>query len=259
MTRVAWGVPAERTYESGVDRGVLYVNRDAGVAWNGLVNVTEVSKGGEAKPAYLDGVKYRNVASSEEFEATIEAFSAPTDFGLCDGQVNVANGLIATRQRRRSFCLTYRTKVGSAADQNLGYKIHLIYNALAAPAEHMHSTLSDSNEASTLSWSITTQPPYLMGYKPTAHFIIDSRYTPDFILEAIEDILYGSESAQARIPDIEELATLFGYSENLIVTILPGGGEYRAQGTAVTLDLDGVFEIDHSRVVVNGDGSFTIL
>lgn len=259
MTRITWGVPTERFYESGVDRGVLYVTSDAGVAWNGLVSVTEAAKGGEAKPAYLDGVKYRNIASSEEFEATIEAFTAPIEFGLCDGNVGISNGLIATRQRRRPFNLTYRTKVGSSADANLGYRIHIIYNALAAPAEHMHSTLGDSNDVSTLSWTITTQPPYLMGYKPTAHYIIDSRFTTDETLSALEDILYGTDSAQARIPDVEELAMMFGYSENLIVTVLPGGGEFRAQGTAVTLDLDGVFQIDHSRVVINGDGSYTIL
>lgn len=210
MSRLTWGAPTERFFETGVDRGVLYVGVAAGVPWNGLVSVSEAPTGGEAKPAYLDGVKFRNVASSEEFEATLEAFAAPKEFGPCDGTQSIQNGLFATQQPRRSFSLSYRTKVGNAVEgSDHAYKIHLVYNALAAPAQRNNTTLSDSQGLNALSWSLTTLPPSLTGYKPTSHWVIDSRTTPAGLLAAVEDIIYGSESAAPRMPLVSELITLF--------------------------------------------------
>jgi hypothetical protein len=210
MSRLTWGAPTERFFETGVDRGVLYVGVSAGVPWNGLVSVSESPTGGDPKPAYIDGYKFRNIASSEEFEADVEAFAAPKEFGPCDGSISIQNGLIATQQPRRSFGLSYRTKVGNAVDGvDHAYKIHLVYNALAAPAQRTNTTLSDAQGLNALSWSLTTLPPSLTGYKPTAHWIIDTRDAPTGILNAIEDILYGTVLNAARLPSPTELIALF--------------------------------------------------
>lgn len=210
MSRLTWGAPSERFFETGVDRGVLYVGISAGVPWNGLVSVSESPTGGEPKPAYIDGYKFRNIASSEEFVATLEAFAAPKEFSPCDGSVSIQNGLIATQQPRRSFGLSYRTKVGNAVDgADHAYKIHLVYNSLAAPAQRTNTTLSDSPGLNALSWSLTTLPPPVTGYKPTAHWIIDSRETPIGLLNTFEDVLYGNAAAAPRMPSVSELITMF--------------------------------------------------
>lgn len=208
MTRLIWNGTGERFYENGVDRGVLYVDLD-GVPWSGLVSVTESPTGGEAKPYYLDGVKYLNLSSSEEFEATINAFNSPTEFGVCDGIASIHNGLFATQQRRKPFRMSYRTMVGNDLNPNFGYKIHLVYNALAVPTERANTTLSDSPEAATFSWKITTLPPAASGLKPTAHFVVDSRYTPSELLTDLEDILYGNESVTASMPTAQDLIDMF--------------------------------------------------
>ena len=209
MTRMTWSDPGTRFFETGVDRGVLYVNNVA-VVWNGLVSISESPTGGEAKAYYQDGVKYLNVATSEEFAATLDAFSSPKEFAPCDGTGSIAKGLFATQQPRRAFSLSYRTLVGNDLEaQNHGYKIHLVYNALAAPASRTYSTTSDTTEPSTLSWSLTTLPPSLTGLKPTAHFVIDSRETPRMLLAAIEDMLYGTDGTDPRMPLVSELIELF--------------------------------------------------
>lgn len=147
MTRIFWNAPGERFYEGGVDRGVLYVGSTPGVPWTGLISVAESPKGGEARPYYQDGIKRLNISGKEEFEATINAFTAPREFGPCDGTVAFQNGLFATQQPRKSFHLCYRTQVGNDIQgQSHAYKIHLVYNALAAPTERANATLSDNVE-----------------------------------------------------------------------------------------------------------------
>lgn len=249
MSRLTWGVLTERFFETGVDRGVLYVGISAGVPWNGLVSVSESPTGGEPKPAYIDGYKFRNVASSEEFEATLDAFAAPKEFSPCDGSVSIQNGLIATQQPRRAFSLSYRTKVGNAVDgANHAYKIHLVYNALAAPAQRTNTTLSGSQGPNSLSWSLTTLPPSLTGYKPTAHWIIDSRTTPRGLLIAIEDIIYGTAAAEARMPLVSELVTLFKSEGPVVRTNLCTNPNMKTAGALVTtrtnLCANPSFEVD---------------
>ena len=235
MSRLTWGALTERFFETGVDRGVLYVGVSAGVPWNGLVSVSESPTGGEPKPAYIDGHKFRNIASSEEFEATLEAFTAPKEFAPCDGSVSIQNGLIATQQPRRAFGLSYRTKVGNAVDGvDHAYKIHLVYNSLAAPAQRINTTLSDSQGLNALSWSLTTLPPSLTGYKPTAHWIIDSRTTPRGLLLAIENMLYGTSAAAARMPLVSELVTLFKSEGPIVRTNLCTNPNMEAAGALVT-------------------------
>jgi hypothetical protein len=210
MTRLVWDAVGERFYEAGVDRGVLYLGIN-GYAWPGLVTVTDSPTGGDPRPFYIDGFKYLNLAAAEEFEATIEAFSAPSEFAACDGVNTMYAGLLITQQPRRAFGFSYRTRVGNDEDGAYhAYKIHLVYNALAAPSEIAHSTINDQAEAPTRSWKLTTLAPKINGYRPTAHFVIDSRTTPGTILTQIEDILYGTDDTPPTMPTVRELMELFG-------------------------------------------------
>lgn len=201
MVKLLWGAVGERYFEAGVDRGVLYPQGGNGVAWNGLTSVQESPQGGGARPYYLDGFKYLNLAEAEEFEATLEAFSAPAEFAALDGSAEVSSGLFVTQQPRRPFGLSYRTKVGNdLSGIDHGYKIHLVYNALAAPASRQYNTLNDSPQASPLSWTITTAPSLLPGRRPSAHLVIDSRRIGKAALAILEAYLYGSEGLPARLP-----------------------------------------------------------
>ncbi len=231
MTRLSWDAPGERFYEGGVDRGVLFVN-NVGVAWPGLVSVAESPNGGEPRPYYIDGYKYLNLASAEEFQGTIEAFSAPAEFARCEGIDASYGGLMITNQPRQPFAFSYRTRVGNDIEGlDHAYKIHLVYNALAAPSEQTHATINESFEAPVRSWSITTLAPKMYGHRPTAHFIIDSRTTPEATLLNIEDILYGNETTDPELPSVSRLMNLFGAplvdaGDNSVVvtdTIMDGG------------------------------------
>lgn len=216
MTRLEWATIGERFYETGIDRGVLYVG-SAGYAWPGLISVSESHSGGEAKPYYLDGIKFLNLSKGEEFEATIEAYTYPEAFGQCDGTLSVANGLFARQQRRKSFDFSYRTRIGNDVDGvDHGYKIHLVYNALAEPSDNQFQTLSDSIEPLNFSWHVTTKPSLVNNFRPSAHFVIDSRETPAFLLNSIERILYGDENDDPRLPSAGELAFLFTSFESEI-------------------------------------------
>lgn len=210
MARLNWDIVGGRFFETGVDQGVLYVGINPGVAWTGLISVAESPTGGEAKPFYMDGIKYLNLSSAEEFAATITAFSSPPEFGPCDGTVAIQNGLYVTQQPRKPFGISYRTKLGNDVDgSDHAYKIHLVYNALASPADRTNNTTTDSPDPANLSWAITTLPPAITGYKPTSHFVIDSRYAEASILSDLEDILYGNSSMSARLPTVAELIGLF--------------------------------------------------
>lgn len=210
MTRLNWDASGARYFEIGVDRGVLYVGTDPGVAWTGLISVSETPSGGEPRPYYIDGEKYLNLATAEEFEATITALGAPKEFDICDGRRAVQNGLIVTHQPRVQFGLSYRTKIGNdiqGADH--GYKIHLVYNALAKPADRTHASQGAEANPQSIQWAITTLAPAITGYKPTAHLVVDSRWTDPDILAAVEDLIYGSESGQPSLPTPDELIAIF--------------------------------------------------
>ena len=210
MSRLTWDAHGERYFENGVDQGVLYVGATPGVAWAGLISVAEAPSGGEPRAFYQDGVKYLQISSKEEYEATISAFSSPKEFGVCDGVASIQNGLFATNQPRKSFGFTYRTRVGNDVEgTEHGYKIHLVYNAMAAPTSRNNATLGAEVSPDVLAWKVSTVPPSLTGKKPTAHFVIDSRYTAEPLLSEIEDILYGSDAFAARMPSVSELIALF--------------------------------------------------
>ncbi len=220
MPKIEWDKPGERFYETGVDRGVLYVQDNTGayplgVPWNGLTAVTKSPSGAEATPQYADNMKYLNLVSAEEFGATIEAFTYPTEFEECDGSAVVAPGVIVGQQRRKTFGFCYRTLIGNDIEgTDLGYKLHLVYGALAAPTEKAYNTVNDSPEAMPLSWEITTTPAAIgkvgaVDYKPSATMVIDSREVDSADLLALEEMLYGG-TAVAKLPTPAEVIALLG-------------------------------------------------
>ena len=215
MAKLVWDKTGERLYETGIKQGVLYVQEAGeypkGVAWNGLTAVTESPSGAEATPLYADDIKYLNLMSAEEFGATIEAYTYPDEFAACDGSASLAPGVTIGQQPRKTFGLCYRTTVGNDTEGNKhGYKLHLVYGAMAAPSEKAYATINDSPEAITFSWELTTTPVTVEGFEPTAHLEIDSTAVESDKLIALEAILYGSESEEARLPLPNEIATLMG-------------------------------------------------
>lgn len=216
MAKLVWDQAGERLYETGVKNGVLYTQGEGGayskgVAWNGLTAVTESPSGAEATALYADDIKYLNLMSNEEFGATIEAYTYPEEFAQCDGSAALATGVMIGQQSRKPFGLSYKTTLGNDTIGNdYGYKLHLIYNALAAPSEKSYATINDSPEAITFSWEVTTTPVNVTGFKPTACVTIDSTKADKTKLAALEAILYGSDSEEARLPLPDEIATLMG-------------------------------------------------
>ena len=214
MSKLVWDQSGDRLYETGVKQGVLYVRDDKGaypkgVAWNGLTAVTESPSGAEPTPLYADDIKYLNLLSNEEFGATIEAYTYPDEFAECDGSATLVEGVFIGQQSRKVFGLCYKTVVGNDIDNNdHGYKLHLIYGALAAPSEKAYATINDSPEAITFSWEVTTTPVDVEGYKPTACVTIDSTKVDNAKLKALEAILFGDDDTEARLPLPAEIKTL---------------------------------------------------
>ena len=212
--KLVWDKVGERFFETGVNKGVLYPQVSGeypkGVAWNGLTAVTESPSGAEATPLYADNIKYLNLMSTEEFGATVEAYTYPDEFAACNGETDLTEGVTIGQQTRTPFGMCYQTKIGNDVNSDLGYKIHIIYNALAAPSEKAYQTVNDSPEAITFSWELTTTPVEVAGFKPTASVVIDSTKVPAEKLAALEAVLYGSESEEARLPLPSEILELIG-------------------------------------------------
>ena len=225
MSKIVWDKTGERLYETGVENGVLYPMQDngkytLGVAWNGLISVTESPSGAEASPIYADNIKYLNLISTEEFGATIEAYTYPDEFALCDGSAQLGEGVSIGQQKRKTFGLLYKTSIGNDVDgADHGYKLHLIYGALAAPSEKAYSTINDSPEAITFSWELTTTPVQVSGFKPTASLTIDSTKVDKSKLTLIENILYGTESTTARLPLPDEIKTILSEAAPKPITV----------------------------------------
>lgn len=218
MSKLVWDQTGERFYETGVNQGVLYPQGAGGtypkgVPWNGLTAVTESPSGAEASPIYADDIKYLNMVSAEEFGATIEAYTYPDEFAQCDGSAEIATGVTIGQQSRKTFGLSYKTTLGNDTEGNdFGYKLHIIYGALAAPSEKGYATINDSPEAITFSWEVSTTPVTVEGFKPTASITINSTKTDSAKLAALEAILYGSADTEARLPLPDEIATLMADS-----------------------------------------------
>lgn len=215
MAKLVFDESGKRFYETGVSKGVLYVQDTdgaypLGVAWNGLTAVNEAPSGAEATPLYADDIKYLELRSAEEFGATIEAYTYPDEFEQCDGSAELAEGVVIGQQARKAFGLCYRTIVGNDVQGNdFGYKLHLIYGATAAPSEKAYATVNDSPEAVTFSWEVTCTPVEVEGFKPTATVVIDSRKVDAEKLAALEAKLYGTESEEPQLPLPAEIANMF--------------------------------------------------
>lgn len=216
MPKLQWDLTGEKFYETGVDRGVLYV-QDAsgaypkGVAWNGLTAVTESPSGAEATPLYADNIKYLNLMSAEELGATIEAYTYPDEFAECDGSAQLVEGISIGQQSRKTFGMCYRTTLGNDVKSNdYGYKLHIIYGASASPSEKAYSTINDSPEAITFSWEVKTTPVPVTGHKPTASVVIDSTKLAPEKLALLEAELYGSEDKDAHLLLPDEIVALIG-------------------------------------------------
>lgn len=252
MSELKWDETGKRLYETGVDHGVLYLPDESGdyvngVAWNGLVTVTESPSGAEASPQYADNIKYLNLVSAEEFGGTIEAFYSPPEFDQCDGSATPFPGISVGQQSRRTFGLSYRNLIGNdLVGTDFGEKIHLVYGALAAPSEKSRATVNDSPEAVTFSWEFTTTPVDVPGLKPSAHIIADSTEVDPDGFAALKTILYGTVGADPRLPLPAEVFALFEGTITVVNPVKPTlvsddltiptvtGVIYKIDGTVVT-------------------------
>ena len=212
---LVWDAVGARKYETGVDHGVLYIPDVAGVyntgfAWNGLTGVTESPSGADATPFYADNLKYLNLVAAEQFGATIEAYTYPDEFGQCDGTALAKKGVLVGQQSRKPFGLSYRTEIGNdLLGTGFGYKLHLVYGALAAPSERKHTTVNDKPEAMPFSWAVTTTPVLVTGFKPTAVLTIDSTSVAPADLTALETLLYGTAVIPPALPLPTAVIALF--------------------------------------------------
>lgn len=258
MTKLVWDKSGERFFETGVDHGVLFVPNTQGVynngyAWNGLVSVTESPSGAESTKQYADNMVYLNLIGLEEFGATIECFTYPKEFEQFDGALAPEAGVYLTGQDRKTFGFAYRTQVGNDLNANLGYKLHLIYGAIATPSEKTRSTINDSPEPATFSYEISTTPAQVgtinsVVYKPTAHIVVDSTKVNPTNLAALETILYGAVGVDPALPTPAAVVALFSGSQTEVIPTEPAynsstkvitiptitGVEYRIDGEVVT-------------------------
>lgn len=214
MAKLEWDKTGERFFESGTSKGVLYPQKkdgtyNKGVAWNGLTGVSESPSGADANDLYADNQKYASLRSAETFGCTIEAYTYPDEFAACDGSAEIADGVTIGQQARNSFGFSYVTNISNDVnDEN--YKIHVVYGATASPSEKGYTTVNDSPDAITFSWTVETTPVNVAGYKPTATVVIDSRKVNEENLKALEDVLYGTETKEARLPLPDEIKQLVG-------------------------------------------------
>lgn len=233
MSRLAWDETGKKLYETGVENGVLYpINSDGeykpGVAWNGLTSISESPSGAEATALYADDIKYLNLYSAEEFGATIEAYTYPDEFALCDGSAELSTGVRVGQQARKVFGLAYKTLIGNDVDgQDHGYLLHLIYGAMCSPSQKQYQTVNDSPSAITFSWEVKTTPVNVTGLKPTASITIDSTKVDAAKLAALEAKLYGTDAG-----DVYTAVTPVG-SENPVTE-----GWYEKSGDTYVLSAD---------------------
>lgn len=226
MTALKWDETGKRRYETGVSKGVLYLPTDGlyslGVAWNGLVTVTESPSGAEASPQYADNQIYLNLTSAERFGATVEAFTYPDEFEECDGTASLIPGVTVGQQRRKPFGMSYQTLIGDdVLATDLGYKIHFVYGAMAAPTEKARATVNESPEALTMSWELTTTPVPVAGKRPSAHLTVDSTHVAPAKLVDLEAIIYGTAGQAPRMPFPEEIASILDVALTLVTPTMP--------------------------------------
>lgn len=259
MAKIKWDDISERTYQTGVDRGVFYPQDGLAVPWNGLVGMEE-SSNSELKAYYLDGVKFLEILSPGEFQGKLKAITYPEELDQALGLAIVTPGFIVTEQQPKSFNLSYRTLVGNPIEgTEYGYKIHILYNILADPETLAYQTLSGTDQPMEFVWNLTGTPPMINKFRPTVHVIVDSRTTPIDVMTLLEARLYGSEKLPPNLPTITEVGELFGYLGALII-IDNGDGSWTAldeSDTYITMLDETTFQIDNANAVITGD-SYTI-
>lgn len=214
MAVINWDASTKHFYETGVKHGVLYVQDSdgsypLGVAWNGLSSITESPSGAEATAIYADDIKYLNIYSAEEFGATIEAYTYPDEFAVCDGSDELADGILLGQQGRKAFGLCYRTALGNEIEgSDYGYKLHIIYGCMASPSEKQYQTINDSPEAISFSWEVKTTPVNVTGKKPVSSLVIDSKTVGATKMAKIEAALYGTATEDPYLPTPDQILTL---------------------------------------------------
>lgn len=251
MTTLTWDKTGDRVYQTGVDRGVLFLQDGTFAVWNGLTSVEEDSTD-TLTSYYLDGVKFLDNLSPGDFTGILKAFTYPDEFDRVNGIASVAPGLNYHDQPSQSFNLTYRTKIGNDSDGiDHAYKVHLLYNLMAVPATFAFESLKDSVAPIEFQWNLTGTPPRITNARPTVHISIDSRTTDPGILEAIENMLYGTASSNPSFPTIDAVASLFGYFGKLII-VDNGDGSWTAideSNSFITMTDPTTFRIDNADAV----------
>lgn len=203
MSTLVWDNTKVRMYETGIEKGVFYPSDGPGVVWNGLLSVVENLSGGEQGSYAADGVTYLNSVGARNYQATVQAFSAPREFSPYVGDLEVIPGFILTRQPRKQFGFSYKSLIA-----NIGYKIHLVYNATATPTSRSYASTNDSPVPMNLEWKIDAVPVATAGYRPSAHYIVDSTKIDPADLATLEDILYGTDTAEPALPTVDDLVNL---------------------------------------------------
>jgi hypothetical protein len=260
MATLVWDKVGDREYQTGVDHGVLYLHDGTVAVWNGLSEIEEGSNS-ELKSFYLDGVKFLENLSPGDFLGKLKAFTYPEEFDRVNGTVDPAPGLTYYEQPPQSFDLSYRTTIGNDLEgTDHGYKIHILYNLLANPESHVFRTADSSVQPIEFSWSLTGTPSRTDKFRPTVHISIDSTTAPPELLQALEDILYGTDTIQPSLPPIQEVADLFGWLGALII-IDYGDGTWSAfdeSDTYITMIDDTTFSIDGADVTYLDADTYTI-
>lgn len=261
MTTISWDAVEQRIYETGVDHGVLYPPSGIGVPWNGLTAINEKPSGASPTPIFADNIKYLMLISPEDFSLTLEAYTYPDEFAICEGTVELDDGVFISQQMRLPFGLSYRTLIGSATQGTKhGYKLHLVYGALASPTERGYSTLNDSSDIAGFSWDLSTTPVEVPGNEPTAHLTIDSRRINRMALAAIESILYGTPTTEARLPTPTEIVSILASDWEELLVVDNGDGTWTASGpdNIISLLTDSMFQINSSSVEMIDNDTFRL-
>lgn len=252
MASIIWDAIGSRTYQGGVDKGVLYLKNGTVVPWNGLVSVTEKATR-SSTPIYFDGRKVMDLVEVGDFEATIEAITYPDEVLVLEGLGQMINGVYVGDQRPQLFNMSYQTKMGTdTLGQEAFYKIHMLYNVTAISSDKEYQTFSDDAEPMTFSWDITAIPEDVPGFKPSAHVVLDSRYVDPVLLQSVEDSLYGTPLTVAVCPSFEEL--MVEISAYDLVLTLGVDGDFTVSGTPVTLpDADSFMVDSHHVTIIDAD------
>lgn len=254
MPRVTWDSLGTRTFHTGVDRGMLYTDPSVAVPWPGLVSVTEAPVGGDAQPFYLDGRKVSNRPSGESFGATIEAMSAPQEFASCAGKLRLSPGLYAGDQPKPKFDFSYRTLIGNDVQgAQFGYKLHLVFGATAQVTDVTRGTINAGSAAATRSWNISTVPLTPKGYRPTSHFIFDSRYTNVFTRTRLENMLYGDSNSDPHMPTLVEIQNLLAGTFDVTWWDLSGGQDFPDVANAGDMGVDFTSDVMYGDDVPDSD------